>query len=128
MINFYKTQDEAKKEKNIANFLRVTFLDEWNRNANKWDEMWNELRYSMIDDKKHNECLCVIWLIWNAMRWNVNRDVVTCDIRCVIIWEEMRCEMRYDVRWDVWCDEMICENKYDVGWDELKLNIKCEKK
>ena len=29
MINFYKTQDEAKKEKkNIANFLRVTFLDE----------------------------------------------------------------------------------------------------
>ena len=48
MINFYKTQDEAKKEKNIANFLRVTFLDEWNRNANNGMLKMNMLRITKL--------------------------------------------------------------------------------
>ena len=61
MINFYKTQDEAKKEKNIANFLRVTFLDEWNRNANN-----GMLKISMLRITKRP---CVWWQLQNRVSY-----------------------------------------------------------
>ena len=61
MINFYKTQDEAKKEKNIANFLRVTFLDEWNRNANNGMLKMNMLRITKRP--------CVWWQLQNRVSY-----------------------------------------------------------